>query len=209
MKDVHKDLETKRFEKPSGVVSAKICSQSGKFATDKCKNTYYEYFVNGTVPKACEGHIELKICKDTGKIATEYCTNTETKIYTSKPEREQNPNWSTSAGSKYNVPTATCDKHTKPVVEKIKVPQVIGKTEEEAKGLLSQFSIQLVYEDNKTEKDGIVLRQSLQEGTIVDAGTSITIFINKKVLPEPEKPEEPDKPNDKPENSNTTNTAGQ
>ncbi len=31
MKDVHKDLETKRFEKPSGVVSAKICSQSGKF----------------------------------------------------------------------------------------------------------------------------------------------------------------------------------
>lgn len=79
MKDVHKDLETKRFEKPSGVVSAKICSQSGKFATDKCKNTYYEYFVNGTVPKACEGHIELKICKDTGKIATEYCTNTETK----------------------------------------------------------------------------------------------------------------------------------
>ena len=49
----------------------------------------------------------------------------------------------------------------------------------------------------------------LQEGTIVDAGTSITIFINKKVLPEPEKPEEPDKPNDQPENSNTTNTAGQ
>lgn len=211
MKDVHKNLETKRFEKPSGVVSAKICSQSGKLATDKCKHTYYEYFVNGTVPKACEGHTELRICKDTGKIATEYCTNTETKIYTSKPEREQNPNWSTSAGNKYNVPTATCDKHTKPVVEKIKVPQVIGKTEEEAKGLLSQFSIQLVYEDNKTEKDGIVLRQSLQEGTIVDAGSSITIFINKRVSPEPEpeKPEEPDKPSEQPENSNTTNTAGQ
>lgn len=97
------------------------------------------------------------------------------------------------------------------MVEKIKVPQVIGKTEEEAKGLLSQFSIQLVYEDNKTEKDGIVLRQSLQEGTIVDAGSSITIFINKRVSPEPEpeKPEEPDKPSEQPENSNTTNTAGQ
>ena len=141
-----------------------------------------------------------KICKDTGKIATEYCKNTETKIYTNRPEREQNPNWSTSAGDKYNVPTATCDKHTKPVVEQIKVPNVIGKTETEAKSMLSKFSIQLVYEENTTAENGIVLRQSLQEGTVVDVGTSIVIFINKKVTtePTPEEPEEPDEPNPNP-----------
>ena len=200
MRDVHKNLATKRFEKPSGVVTAKICKQSGKLATDKCKDTYWEYFVSGTVPSACEGHTELKICKDTGKIATEYCKNTETKIYTNRPEREQNPNWSTSAGDKYNVPTATCDKHTKPVVEQIKVPNVIGKTETEAKSMLSKFSIQLVYEENTTAENGIVLRQSLQEGTVVDVGTSIVIFINKKVTtePTPEEPEEPDEPNPNP-----------
>ncbi len=214
MRDVHKNLETKRFEKPSGVVSARICKQSGKLATDKCTDTYYEYFASGTVPSACEGHTILKICKNTGKIATEYCTNTETRTYTKKPEREQNPNWGTSVGNKYNVPTATCDKHTKPEVEKIKIPNVIGKTEAEAKSILNKLSIQLVYEENTTKENGIVLRQSLQEGTTVDVGTSIVIFINKKAtVPEPEPepiPEQKPEPTPTPtpeEPNQDTNTA--
>ena len=45
MADIHQGLESSSFEKPSNIVSAKICLSSGKQATDECTNTYTEYFV--------------------------------------------------------------------------------------------------------------------------------------------------------------------
>ena len=84
MKAAIADKEVKDFEKPDNIVSAKICSDSGKKATDKCKNTYTEIFVEGTVPEDCDGHTTLTICKETGKIATEFCPDTEEKVYTEK-----------------------------------------------------------------------------------------------------------------------------
>ncbi len=89
MKKVHSDLPSAKFEKPSNIVTAKICTDSGKVATDSCEHTYTEYFVKGTVPDYCDGHTRLTICTETGKIATEFCPNTEEKAYTRKPEKRR------------------------------------------------------------------------------------------------------------------------
>ncbi|MGN1327020.1 MAG: transglycosylase domain-containing protein, partial [Clostridia bacterium] len=109
MSQIHKDLESAKFEKPSNVVSAKVCLTSGKLATEECENTYTEYFVKGTLPDYCDGHTKLTICTDTGKIATENCPNTEEKVYTNKPEKEDTTLWRTDENGKYDIPTETCD----------------------------------------------------------------------------------------------------
>ena len=88
MKDVHKNLATARFKRPSNVVYAKICQESGRLATDSCTKTLSEVFVKGTIPGQCEGHTKLKICKETGKIATEYCKEVEEKTYVKKQQKE-------------------------------------------------------------------------------------------------------------------------
>ena len=179
MKQVHKKLDNKRFEKPSEVVTARVCRNSGKLATAECKNTYTEYFVKGTVPKACDGHVKLNICKESGKIATDFCLETEEKIYTAKPEKENNVNWSSTSGNdKYKVPEEKCNIHTEESNTVI-IANLIGKTEEEAKTILADLSVQVIYETHSEQENGIVIRQSLSEGTKVQKGTTIVITINK------------------------------
>ena len=187
MKDIHKDLDSARFEKPNNIVKATICLDSGRAATDECKRTYIEEFVSGTVPGKCDGHKTVKICKETGKLATEYCPETEEKTYLSTPEKEIKPSWKTSVGNKYETITDTCDKHTEETMS-ITVVNVIGKTEAEARNLLSGLTITIVYESDSTKTDGVVLTQSLADGTKAKKGDAITLTINKI---EPELPEEP------------------
>src|SRR5690554_4825023 len=65
---VHEGLESKSsFERPDGIVSATICTQSGLLATDLCSAdprgvVRTEIFASGTVPKAyCDMHVSLQI----------------------------------------------------------------------------------------------------------------------------------------------------
>ena len=187
MNDIHEDLEGKRFKKPSNIVSAKICLDSGRAATDECTRTYAEVFVSGTVPGKCEGHKKVKICKETGKLATEYCTETEEKSYLSTPETEINPSWKTTVGDKYKEIKDVCDKHTEATMT-IEVKNVIGKTQEEAKTILSGLNIQFTFASDPTKTNGIVLEQSVSEGTKLKKGDTITITIN-EISEEPEEPE--------------------
>ena len=210
MKDVHKDLAKKRFTKPANIVTAKICKQSGKVATSECKNTYTEYFVSGTVPTACDGHVTLKICKETGKIATEYCPEVEEKTYTMKPEKERNAKWKpvdAKANEKYEVPEEECNVHTVEA-NQITIENVVGKTESEAMLALAGLDIRVIYETHSDMENGVVIRQSLEEGTKVNKGVAIIITVNKiessveppsegEVTPptptqKPDEPEEPD-----------------
>ncbi len=116
MKDIHKELPGKNFERPSNIVSAKICMDSGCVATEACSRVYTENFVKGTVPGECEGHPKLKICKETEKIANEYCKDVEERTFLTKPEKERDTKkWQTADGDKYTIPTETCDVHKKPV----------------------------------------------------------------------------------------------
>ena len=200
MKQIHEDLPDSDFTKPSNIVTAKICLDSGKLATDECTRTYTESFVKGTVPDYCDGHVKLTICKDSGKIANEFCPNTEEKTYVSKPEKEQTDLWKTNDGGKYNVPTETCDIHTSKI---IKMPNVVGKTESEAKKALEDLGLKVVVKTKESDKKkGTVISQSKNEGTSLKAGDEITITISsgkdsssENVIANTEVPDNPGKDN--------------
>ncbi|MCI9038812.1 MAG: PASTA domain-containing protein [Clostridia bacterium] len=185
MKTVHKDKKAARFKKPSNVVTASICRSSGNLATKKCGSTYTEYFVEGTVPKACDGHEAEKICKETGKLANEYCPEVEEKVFAKQPEKEQNAGWKViGKKDKYSVPTEKCTKHNEET-SKITVENVVGKTEAEARALLAGLNITVIEGHDATQADGIVLTQSLTEGTRVEKGVAITITVNKLTTTDP------------------------
>ena len=176
MKAAIADKEVKDFEKPDNIVSAKICSDSGKKATDKCKNTYTEIFVEGTVPEDCDGHTTLTICKETGKIATEFCPDTEEKVYTEKIDTEKAGNWTThSRSNTTEPPTEVCNVHTK--AEEIDVPNVVGKTQTEAKKSLESagFVVKILQNEDSSKAKGLVLKQS---ATKAAKGATITITVN-------------------------------
>lgn len=204
MKSVHKELPKKRFTKPDGVVTATVCKDSGKIATKECTRTYTEYFATGNVPKACDGHETLKVCKESGKIATEYCLDTEEKVYTAKPEKENNSNW-TVKSNRYKIPTEKCTIHTEET-SSVVIPNLIGKTEEEAKAALAGLNVQVIYETHGDQANGIVIKQSLSEGTKVIKGVSIVITVNKvSVTPTPAPDENTVDPNENKETPATNN----
>ena len=176
MKAAIADKEVKDFEKPDNIVSAKICSDSGKKATDKCKNTYTEIFVEGTVPEDCDGHTTLTICKETNKVATEFCPDTEEKVYTEKIDTEKAGNWTThSRSNTTEPPTEVCNVHTKE--EEIDVPNVVGKTQTEAKKSLEAagFVVKILQNEDSSKAKCIVLKQS---ATKAAKGAEIVITVN-------------------------------
>lgn len=115
----HYNLEEKSFVKPDSVVTAKICTKSGKLAVDGLCDHYIggstvktEYFAKGTVPKdVCDVHTKITVCKESGKIANEYCPedHLEERVYLVKEEGAN----VTTKDSEFILPkeTAVCDIH--------------------------------------------------------------------------------------------------
>lgn len=66
-------------------------------------------------------------------------------------------------------------------IKQITMEHVIGKKEDGAKKTLTDlgFEVNVVYEENTSKDDGVVLKQSLDVGTTVDEGTKVTITVNK------------------------------
>ncbi len=115
MSNIHKGLDAKSFEKPSNIVTASVCKDSGLLATDACKDdprgsrVYTEYFVKGTVPKkSCSTHVSAEICKESGKIATDKCTKKETKVFITRDTDSKL--WKKAGDAKYMLPTDECKK---------------------------------------------------------------------------------------------------
>ncbi len=80
MEKVHANLEYRDFERPDGIVTAKICVDSGKLATSECSNdprakqVRSEVFAEGTQPTDhCDVHTTYNICTVSGKIPNEFC----------------------------------------------------------------------------------------------------------------------------------------
>lgn len=70
------------------------------------------------------------------------------------------------------------------------VPNIVGKTEKEAKELLdTENLVYLFVEEESKEKEGIVLSVSPEEGTILEEGQTIKVIISKKFSEETEKKE--------------------
>lgn len=175
-KVIHQNLEVKDFTEPDNIVTAKICLDSGKKATDKCKNTYTEIFVNGTVPADCDGHTTVTICKETNKVATEFCPDTEERVYTEEIDTEKAGNWTThSLKNTTEPPTEVCNVHT--TAQEIDVPNVVGKTQAEAKKSLEAagFVVKILENEDSSKAKGIVLKQS---ATKAAKGATITITVN-------------------------------
>lgn len=78
---IEKGLEKKSFTMPDSIVSAKICTKSGKLAVEGLcdhyiggNSTRVEYFAKGSEPiEKCDVHVKATICKDSSALATEFC----------------------------------------------------------------------------------------------------------------------------------------
>ena len=145
MKDVHRGMAGSTFNKPEGIVSATICKDSGKKATDKCTNTYSEIFIEGTVPAACDAHSNsAKICNDTGLLANEYCPNVSTKYYSYTVEKERLGLWKNKSASTKNAPKTYCTEHTLENTKKeFSAPTIT---------IIGESSLELKVGDTYTEK---------------------------------------------------------
>ena len=70
MKNIHKNLENKSFDKPNGIVTMKICKETGLCANSSCKDTYTEFFLKGTTPDICSKHSASQSVKNETKNTT-------------------------------------------------------------------------------------------------------------------------------------------
>lgn len=149
MEKIHADLPFKEFEVPSGIVSASICSESGKlFVSGLCDHDprgstiTKEYFAAGTVPtESCDVHVKATICSESNLFATEFCPETSKmeKIFIVRPVPLIPENWDPAnppriADFQYELPASMvgeyCNIHTStftvPVVELPGIPNSNG-----------------------------------------------------------------------------------
>ena len=76
MSKIHENLENKPFSVPADIVTATVCSQSGKLPiAGMCDETLKtEYFAKGTVPtETCDVHYQGLVCEYSGLPASEFC----------------------------------------------------------------------------------------------------------------------------------------
>lgn len=95
MSKIHENLEYKSFPMANGIVTAKVCSKSGRLpiagVCDDCVVT--EYFAEGTVPTTyCDVHSYSNICTYSGLTATDECPFKTTSIVETIPARLQDSN---------------------------------------------------------------------------------------------------------------------
>lgn len=118
MKDIHTNLENANFNKPSGIVEAKVCKTTGCLATSSCTDTYTEIFTEDNMPEKCEGHGVQTLCTESGKVATEYCPQTKKSSYGGVIPKEQLNLWKAVNGSNSKGKSKieeTCTLHTTPI----------------------------------------------------------------------------------------------
>ena len=93
------------------------------------------------------------------------------KVISQKPE----------AGTNYDVNKNSPVKLTvSKGIKKVLVPKVIGMTSEEAVEELQKYELEIdeIKEESQTVQEGIVIRQEVQEGTEITAGSKITVYVS-------------------------------
>jgi penicillin-binding protein 1A len=81
MDEIHEGLERKEFFKPSGLINASYCLDSGLVPTDNCRlhdprgsRAASGVYFSEDVPKMpCNVHTLVNICGESGRLATPYC----------------------------------------------------------------------------------------------------------------------------------------
>lgn len=117
MEQIHiaKNLETKDFTIPDSIVTAKICTKSGKLAVEGLCDKYLggnsvrtEYFAKGTEPKEkCDVHVQASVCTVSGDLATDSCPINKVKegVYLNKDETGKTDD------TPYVLPKTSCTIH--------------------------------------------------------------------------------------------------
>lgn len=112
MKKAHEGLEAKRFDMPSGITTAKVCTKSGLLASDLCTSlgtVYTEYFATGTVPKStCSSHNQVSICSQTNLLAHEGCPYAVKKLFIEKQNEDGTKFLHSADDETFILPTETC-----------------------------------------------------------------------------------------------------
>jgi len=96
MSRIHEGYSPKDFERPEGLVSANICTKSGKLAGEYCgldprgSTVRSELFIKGTEPQStdiCDVHVLAEIHTPTGKLATDLTPpwEIESKVFVQRP----------------------------------------------------------------------------------------------------------------------------
>ncbi len=89
MEQIHKDLPYSSFTQPEGIVSATVCSRSGKAPiAGLCDGALMsEYFEEGTVPsESCDVHYAGTMCALDGVPACETCPFKAAGVFELTPE---------------------------------------------------------------------------------------------------------------------------
>mgnify|MGYP000748527695 len=107
MSRIHENLPEKTFPMASGIVTAQVCSKSGRLpiagVCDGCVVT--EYFAEGTVPtETCDVHYSSNICAYTGLTASEECPFKQSSIVERIPNRLQDSGIA-NGGQSTSIPT--------------------------------------------------------------------------------------------------------
>lgn len=119
MSKIHEGLEVKAFPKPTGIVTAAVCADSGMLATDLCKNdrrgsrVKTEIFAAGTVPtQYCTMHVTAEVCPETFKLMTPKCYESTHPISIVCIDKGAKGTPNTKPGDyEYMVPTEYCTYH--------------------------------------------------------------------------------------------------
>ena len=123
MTRMHEGLEPiNSFDKPEGIISVNICSQSGMLPTELCtldprgSTVHSEIFAKGTEPKQfCDVHVEAIIDSETGMIASEFCPidNLEQRVFIQRmpPYIPSEHNGIVPGDYGFTLPTQICTEH--------------------------------------------------------------------------------------------------
>lgn len=112
MTELHKELESAKFEEPEGIIRRSTCRVSGKLSGPNCGegNAYMELYTEDNVPKeTCEGHGGITICDESKQMATPHCP-VQVAVTGYIPEYERGAIWVTEKMVQADV-TMTCPLH--------------------------------------------------------------------------------------------------
>ena len=152
MSKVHEDLPSQSFQVPSGIVTATVCSQSGKLPIPGlCDGTLKtEYFAEGTVPtESCDVHYQGMVCPYSNLPACDTCPFKVEGVLTMTPVEDP----SLQQGSGTEAPAMATQEVTNEdgTVSTITVPQTAQKTCIHAAEYMAQPGIETIIEQQRGE----------------------------------------------------------
>ena len=183
LKELKITYEISEEKYSSSVEAGKIISQDPPQGYRVLENKAVKVVVSkgtekATVPKvagktSAEAKTELENAKFEVEIEEEISQKIEEGIVIRQEPKE---NTEVNAGDKVKIYVSKGNGK-----KKLAVPSVTSKTEEEAKKDLTEqgLEVEVIYEEDKSKTNGIVLKQSLEVGKTVEEGTKITITVNK------------------------------